>query len=253
MNRLTMSMTRRIAVVVVACLVWVAPAVADDLRCDFQGYRAQAGLTADLTEEVLTLTWNGDPGRQVRLRLTVDDGVPTFHELAVHDTSGIWTTVATDVTPEFRVVTGVRRVTEQQLSPLRALGVEITPAIITEKQWDAFWDAPLDVPGMDGRGRTNAGMPRTPGEIQRATAAWDVAGCTVATRGARLEVAFPSVRLGLFTGRLQITVYRGTSLIRAEVVARTDEPSVAYKYEAGLSGLSLDPAARVAWRDLSNH
>ena len=247
-----MSMTRQITIVSVACLAWAAPAVADELRCDVQGYRAQAGLTADLTEEVLTLTWNGDPGQQVRLRLRVDDGTPTFDEIAVHDTSGVWTTVARDVTLEFRVVTGVRRMTEQQLRPLRALGVEITPELIAEKQWDAFWDAPLDVPGMDGRGRTNVGMPRTPGEIQRATAVWEVTGCTVATKGARLEVGFPGVRLGLFTGRLQITVYRGTNLIRAEVVARTNAPSVAYKYEAGLAGLSIDPAARVVWRDLSN-
>ncbi|MCH7749797.1 MAG: hypothetical protein IH939_17055 [Acidobacteria bacterium] len=247
-----MSMTRQVTIVSVACLAWAAPAVADELRCDVQGYRAQAGLTADLTEEVLTLTWNGDPGQQVRLRLRVDDGTPTFDEIAVHDTSGVWTTVARDVTLEFRVVTGVRRMTEQQLRPLRALGVEITPELIAEKQWDAFWDAPLDVPGMDGRGRTNVGMPRTPGEIQRATAVWEVTGCTVATKGARLEVGFPGVRLGLFTGRLQITVYRGTNLIRAEVVARTNAPSVAYKYEAGLSGLSIDPAARVVWRDLSN-
>ena len=82
MDRLTMSMTRQIAVVVVACLVWVVPVVADDLRCDFQDYRAQAGLRADLTDEVLTLTWNGDPGREVRLRLTLNErsrATPRWH------------------------------------------------------------------------------------------------------------------------------------------------------------------------------
>lgn len=82
MDRLTMLMTRQIAVVVVACLVWVAPVVADDLRCDFQDYRAQAGLRADLTDEVLTLTWNGDPGREVRLRLTLNErsrATPRWH------------------------------------------------------------------------------------------------------------------------------------------------------------------------------
>ena len=244
---------QRLITAVAAYLAWTVPAVADELRCDFQGYRAQAGLTADLAEDVLTVTWNGDPGRQVRLRLAVHDGTPTFDEIAVHDTSGVWTTVAAGVTPEFRVVTGVRRMTEQQLSPLRALDVAITPEVVAEKQWDAFWDAPLDVPGMDGRGRTNVGMPRTPDEIQRATATWDVTGCTVATHGGRLEVAFPGLRLGLFSGRLQMTVYRGTSLMRTEAVARTDAPSVAYKYEAGLSGFAVDPAARVVWRDLSNH
>ena len=235
------------------CLSWAVPATADELRCNFQGYRVQTGLTADLTEEVLTLIWNGDPGQQVRLRLSVDEGTLIFDEIAVHDAAGIWTVVTRSVTPEFRVVTGVRRVTEQQLQPLRALNVPITPEIVAEKQWDAFWDAPLDVPGMDGRGRTNFGMPRTPDEIQRAVAEWDVSECTLETHGGRLEVSFPGLRLGIFSGRLKITVYRGTNLIRTEVVASTDEPSVAYKYEAGLSGFAVEPTTRVAWRDLSSH
>ena len=52
------------------------------------------------------------------------------------------------------------------------------------------------------------------------------------TDGARLEIAFPGVHLGVFTGRLQFTVYQGTNLIRQEVVAKTSEPSVAYKYDS---------------------
>ena len=63
------------------------------------------------------------------------------------------------------------------------------------------------------------------------------------TNGARLEVAFPGVQLGVFSGRLQFTVYKGTNLIRQEVIAKTDEPSVAYKYDTGLAGLA-DPARR---------
>jgi len=42
-----MSMTCQTAVVAVACPVWVAAVVADDLRCDFQGHRARAGPTAE--------------------------------------------------------------------------------------------------------------------------------------------------------------------------------------------------------------
>ena len=73
------------------------------------------------------------------------------------------------------------------------------------------------------------------------------------TNGARLEVAFPGVELGVFAGRLQFTVYKGTNLIRQEVIAKTDEPSVAYKYDTGLTGLAIRPATRVVWRDIGNN
>jgi hypothetical protein len=64
-------------------------------------------------------------------------------------------------------------------------------------------------------------------------------------------VTFPGVTAGSFTGSLQYTLWRGTNLIRMEFVARTAEPWVAYKYDAGLQGLPGDPASRVVWRDTS--
>ena len=72
------------------------------------------------------------------------------------------------------------------------------------------------------------------------------------TNGARLEISFPGVQLGVFAGRLQYTVYKGANLIRQEVVAKTDERAVAYKYDAGLKGLSLDKGSRAVWRDIAN-
>ena len=42
------------------------------------------------------------------------------------------------------------------------------------------------------------------------------------------------------SGRLQYTVYKGTNLIRQEAVAKTDERAVAYKYDAGLKGLTIE-------------
>jgi hypothetical protein len=51
----------------------------------------------------------------------------------------------------------------------------------------------------------------------------------------------------------QYTVYKGTNLIRQEVIAKTDQESVAYKYDAGVKGLSIKPTSRVVWRDTSNN
>jgi len=49
----------------------------------------------------------------------------------------------------------------------------------------------------------------------------------------------------------QFTVYKGSNLIQQEVVAKTSESSVAYKYDAGLKGLSTADS-RLTWRDLAN-
>ena len=144
------------------------------------------GLTASIADDTLTVTWDGVGGAQLRLRLAIDRGTPTIRELAIHPRGGQWRTLATNVTPEFRVVSGVRRVTAQQLRPdsLDALGVEITPElldawahqnergdewlkvatrggeltaeIIDRVKWEAFWDAPLYIEGSGERPPSHA-------------------------------------------------------------------------------------------------
>ena len=237
---------------------------ADPLTCTTGEYRPAPGLSAAAANDVLTATWDGDAGQQVRLRLALVGGAPTIQEIAVRGQSrGDWKVVASHLTPDFRVVTGLRRVTEQQLQPLRQLKTELTPSLIDRIKWDAFWDAPLNLEAIENT-RTNAipppqgllsqpGLPRRPEEISRATATYTIRGCEVKTNGARLEISFDGVQLGVFQGRLQYTLYKGTNLIEQEIIARTDVDSVAYKYEAGLKGLAIEPASRVAWRDVAGN
>ena len=251
----------RIPFTTLALLFVTSALYADPLNCNLGRYKASPGLTATVAEDALVLTWDGDKDQEVRLRLTINRGTPTIRDLAVRRKAGQWATLAGNVTPDFRVVSGLRRVTEQQLQPLRQLGVEITPEVIDRIKFEAFWDAPLNL--ELGETRDNAipppkgvanqsGLPRKPEEIRRATATYQAQGCEVRTNGARLEVTFPGVQLGVFAGRLQYTIYKGTNLIRQEVIAKTDEPSVAYKYEAGLAGMAIQPASRVVWRDTAN-
>jgi len=56
---------------------------------------------------------------------------------------------------------------------------------------------------------------------------------------------------GLFTGGLRYTVYRGTNLLRQEVIAKTDAPSVAYKFVAGLRVSTSAPILALVWRDVA--
>src|SRR5262249_56264042 len=113
---------------------------------------------------------------------------------------------------------------------------------------NAVWDARLVCRGSSC---TNPGLPRSPEGIHRGAATHNSSRCQVKTDGARLEVTFPGLTMGIFSGRLQFTVYKGTNLLRQEAIAKTEEPSVAYHYRAGLKGFRTDTRSRVVWRDVA--
>ena len=121
----------KIPLLAVALVLVASVASADPLNCSLSGYKATAGLTAAVSDETLAVTWEGDNGSELRLRFAIDRGTPTIRELAIRKKGGTWNTLATNVTPEFRVVSGLRRVTQQQLRPdsIAALGGTVTPEI----------------------------------------------------------------------------------------------------------------------------
>ncbi len=223
-----------------------AAASGQELNCDMSGYKPQDGLRAQMRAGVLELTWQGERRDQLRASFTIRAGQPTVQELAAKKNSGSWIVLGRNLTPEFEVTSGVRRLSEQQMAPLRDLKVELTPEVVEREKWNAFWDSPLMVPGRKG---TNMGLPRKPEEIRKAWARYNATSCQVKNDGERLEVIFPGLDAGIFSGSLQYTVYRGTNLLRQEVIAKTNEPSVAYKYVAGLKGFAIADNTRVVWRD----
>jgi len=240
-------------------LAW--PVAADPLRCDLSGYKPVAGVTATTTATDLTVLWDGDRGQQVRLRWAILDGTPTIQELAVRRGNGAWAPLLVNVVPDFRVVSGLRRISNQQLAPLRGLGVELTPAIVDKYRWEPFWDAPLDLSTPSGRGgnpppadgvANSPGLPRNAEEITRAAATYRTVGCSVKSDGVRLDLSFPGVELGVFSGTLRVSIFKGTNLIQQEVLASTARPWVAYKYDAGLRGVPIAASSRVGWRDTAN-
>jgi hypothetical protein len=282
----------KIPLTVVALALVASAASADPLNCSLTAYKATPGLTAAVENQTLAVTWDGDNGAELRLRFTIEGGTPTIRELAVKKKGAQWATLASNLTPEFRVVSGMRRITQQQLRPdsIQALGGTVSPKVmemykkddggwidqavregqikaadVERWKWEAFWDAPLYVEGSGVRPPTHAtsippmngifgqkGLPRTPDEITRATASYHATSCEVKTSGARLEITFPGVTAGVFAGRLQYDVFKGTNLIRQVVIAKTEQPSVAFKYDAGLKGLPIHPgSSRVVWRDLA--
>ena len=260
----------KIGLAATALSVLLVPALAsaDQISCNLSAYKAQSGLTAAADGSALVVTWNGEGDHELRLRLAVNGGTPTIEELALRRGAGAWSPLATNAVPDYSVTTGLRRMSNQQLQPLRGLGVKITQEELNKYRWDPFWDAPLDMsvpksnangnfggnpPPVEGLpGTDQPGLPRKAEEVQRSSAVYAVTGCAVTTDGARLTVSYPGVKLGVFDGSLQYTIFKGTNLIRQEVVASTKTPWVAYKYDAGIKGLAIGPASRAVWRDISN-
>jgi len=234
--------------IAISCLFFPAIAGAQSMNCSFDGYKPLDGLRAEMRGESLELTWQGERGQTLRATLGVEGGQPMVRELAVEKT-GKWSVLERNLTPEFQVTTARRRISAQQEVPLRQLGL-FTPEVIERQKWFAFWDAPLNIPGHPGPNAA-VNLPRKPEEVQKAWAVFQISACQVSTDGARIEANFPGVTLGIFSGGLRYTVYRGANLIRQEILAKTDAPSVAYEFAAGLKGFRIGGDTRLAWRDVA--
>ncbi len=220
---------------------------ADPLACDLANYRASAGLTASVAGDVLTVAWTGSTNTELRARYAIERGQPVVRELAVRPAGGEWAVLGENLLPDFTVQTGRRRIDFAGLAPLKALGVDTESREVIERQgWVAFWDAPFVLPGET---RRNVDIPRKPEEISRGAAQFNATACDVKTDGARLEVNFPGLTLGIFSGGIRFTHYRDTGLLRLEAIAKTAQNFVAYKYDAGLKGLSTAWLPRVRWID----
>ena len=221
---------------------------AEPLNCDLTDYEPTDGLRAEMLDGDLFVEWSGADANRLRATFGVDDRQPVVRQLAALSRAGHWAPLARDARPEFYVAEGLRRISQQQLNPMADLGREATPDIVESEKWKVFWDAPLNVPGLEG---VNPGLPRDASEVTRSTVRYDVTACRVRRDGIRLEVTFDGLQLGSFEGSLRFTVYRGSSLVRQEVIAATAKPSVAYVYRAGLSGLRTDDYQRLRWRDVT--
>ena len=224
-------------------------AAAQVLNCNLDGYKPVEGLTATVREGVLEVKWRGERAQQLRAEFAIQNDQPIVRELASRISGANWIVLGRDLAPEFQVTSGVRRLATAQAEALRHIHGALTPDLIEREKWNTFWDAPLSVPGNPRAGDSSIDLPRRSEEIRRAWASFHTPSCQVKTEGARLEVTFPGLEMGIFSGRLQFTVYRGSNLLRQEAIARTDQPSVAYKYAAGLKGFSIGPGTRLTWRD----
>ena len=223
-------------------------ALADPLDCDFADYRPSPGLSAEALDGDVLFEWAGAGEGELRATFGVDLGQPVVRQFAVLSRAGHWAPLVEGGRPEFHVAEGKRRISYQQIRPMEDLGRQPTEDVVEAEKWKVFWDAPLNVPGLEG---VNPDLPRDPGEVTRSDVAYDVKSCAVRSQGVRLEISFDGLSLGSFEGSLRFTVYKGTNLVRQEAVAATSKPSVAYVYRAGMGGLRGEDFERLRWRDVA--
>ena len=200
---------RTLLSVVFLLLVMATSASAEGLNCDLTQDKAAQGLTAAVDQDLLVVTWAGQAGSDVRARFAIANGQPVVRDLAVRKQGGQWATPRSESFPEYHVVSGLRRMSSDHVGSLPAAGIPLTPEVVAKNRWYAFHDAPLEIPGQSGTQMPP--LPRKPEEIRRADATFKATGCGVKTDGGRLEVNFPGLSMGIFSGSLQFTVYRGTN------------------------------------------
>ena len=123
-------------------------AVAQGVSCDMHGYKAVEGLRVMATGDGVALTWQGEGGQELRARFALRDGQPVVEELAARRAGGAWVVLGKDLTPQFQVTTGRRRMSKTEHDILKRLEQD-TPENEERYKWNVFWDAPLAVPGYD--------------------------------------------------------------------------------------------------------
>ncbi len=223
-------------------------AVAQGVRCDMSGYKAIDGLRAEPRSGGVTLTWAGQGRQELRASFGLRDGQPVVEELAARKAGEAWVELGKGLQPEFQVTTGRRRMSKTEDDILKRLHAE-TPENQERYKWNVFWDAPLAVPGHDSSHLLGPG--RTADEIKRATVGYKSDMCSVKSDGQRVSVVFNGLTLGLFSGDLQFTAYKGSNLLRQEAVASTQAKDVAFIYKAGLKGFAIGDGTKVVWKDTS--
>ena len=166
-----------------------AASSASPLTCTLTQYKASNGLTTTLAGDLLTVSWNGQGTSQLRARFAIDGGTPTIRDLSVRQGSGEWAVLGQNLTPEYRVTTGVRRMSNDQSNALSSLGIDVTQDVIDKHRWYAFWDAPLSIPGYNLPGAGRGGRGRGAAEQSAAPVAQSPAAPTLGQGGTIPEQA----------------------------------------------------------------
>jgi hypothetical protein len=223
-------------------------AVAQSLSCSTRDYKPVNGISVAAVAGSVTVSWPGEHGDELRARFGLRSGAPFIEELAARKSGGDWVVLGRDLTPDFEVTAGRRRMSSTEINILKKFNQD-TPANEEFYKWNVFWDAPLQIPGTENSHLVDG--PRTAQEVTRAGVSYNSDACNVKSNGDQVSVTFNGLTLGIFAGNLRFTVYKDSNLLRQEAMASTQKPDVAFIYKAGLKGFSINDQSKLVWRDTS--
>ena len=174
MNRLRIA-----SLIVIVCLLGIplttrvgirAAASPSAIKCSLEQYKASPGLTAAPDQNGVVISWTGQGGAELRARYAIEEGQPVIRELGIRKPGGAWTVLGENLIPEYHVVSGIRRLPNDQGGALQRQGIAITQEVIDKNRWYAFWDAPLLVPGTPQPAAGRGGQTAAPTAAPAATA-----------------------------------------------------------------------------------
>ena len=173
----------------------VLPVAAQGTNCDLGGYKPQEGLKAEVRGGALELQWQGNVKKSYARPLLCAPVSQSFRNWRRKNRGGKWIVLGQNLTPEFEFTSGVRRLSEQQMAPLREMKVELTPEVDREGKVECFLGF-----ASDGSGPARERIWIFPESRKKSASAWakyQATGCQVKTR-ARESKSLSRIRCGHF-------------------------------------------------------
>lgn len=196
-----------------AVCVWTVLAVvptAGAVKVGLTNFHPSKDFSVGHSGDFLTVDWTGENHASLRLRLNLGEAERLIAELSHASAKGAPRKILLqDAAPAFWVYIGRRH-----------------------GSWvDNYFDNPSS----------------RPHEISTHFSKLVIEGCRVESDGNRLHIVIPGLWMGYFYGSLEFTLYSGSNLVKQEAVVSTQEPQIAYYYNAWITRCSTKLLNNLVW------
>ena len=197
-------------------IVILSASCASAAKIDLSRHHESNQFHVSETNDLLTVDWTGERGLALRLGFNLGNAKQLIAELSVGSSrEAAHKLILKDAAPAYWVYVGRRH-----------------------GSWeDNYFDNPSS----------------RPHEINEYSSKLLIESCQVEDDGNRLTITIPGLWMGIFHGSLVFTLYSGSNLVKQEAVAATQEPNVAYYYNAWLTRCSTKQLNRLLWLDADDH
>lgn len=193
-----------------AVLFFAVPAAFAAVPVHLSGLESSAKFRVSSRQDSVAVEWNGSEASSVRLVLDLAAPDRLVSELSI--VGGPFASraiILRDATPAYSVYVGRRH-----------------------GSWeDNYFDNPST----------------RPHETDRYVSRLLPEDCKIVSEGNRLRITIAGLWMGIFHGDLVFTLFAGSSLVKQEAVVSTQEPNIAYYYDAWLDHCSTTQLNRLFW------